>query len=209
MDRGAFTATGWTPPPQLSDTGWLETGDVILTLERATPWMWADWWLARDRRALPDDWAGPDQHTLDNYAVVARAFPFPDRREKVSFGHHAVLTSLPSKEREEWLDWCEQPHRPSISDLRNERSHRQIAAQTTRVEPEQPPPWSPSPPAPPEILPPLSLPPPAEITNMVHLSLPADLYGRAHEAAIKADKSLARWIVDLIAARLPAPSSRH
>jgi hypothetical protein len=125
MDLGTFLPVGWVPPStRLSKTSWVRTGNTILVLERATPWMWGDWYLAVEDRTLPADWNGPSVSTLNNYASVARAFPIPARREHVSFAHHAELTSLPQKERDEWLDWCERPERPTVAELRAERKRR-------------------------------------------------------------------------------------
>ncbi len=191
MDRGTFTAVGWTAPPHLSTEGWLHTGAAILALERATPWCWADWWLARGARALPAEWRGPDLRTLDNYAVVARAYSNSRRREFVSFKHHAELVSVSETEQDALLDWCVTVH-PSVAGLRSERQRRAAAllppkppprAEVTRVEP---PPRSPA------------EPPDSDIAIPVQLFLPAELLAWVTQAAAGEAMPLAAWIIRLI-----------
>jgi hypothetical protein len=158
MDRGKFTPVGWiAPTSKLSQDGWLQTGATIAALERATPWFWADWWLARGiGDQLPADWTGPEQRTLDNYASVARRFPVSRRRESVSFAHHVELAALPPDEQEEWLDWCNKPSRPSVKALRLERRRRAdkpLPGPSSPPTPSLPPPVPASSPPPPALLP--------------------------------------------------------
>jgi hypothetical protein len=125
MDRGSFTLCGWIAPASLSTEGWLQTGNAILALERATPWLWADWYLAGgDTRILPLGWDGPDRRTLENYASVAKRFPISRRRDLISFKHHAELVALPEAVQNELLDWCARPQRPSVRELRLEKARR-------------------------------------------------------------------------------------
>jgi hypothetical protein len=202
MDLGTFTPVGWTPPPsQLSYDGWVRTGTTILILERATPWLWGDWWLARDSRVLPDDWVGPDQRTLDNYATVSRSYPIHARRETVSFKHHAELTALDEKERNDLLDWCASPQRPSVAELRLEKRQRELV----KLPPAKPAPQiklpKGEPPTPLKVLrvEPLVVEPPADdITLPVTLFLSAELNAQATAAADNEDIPLTTWIVGLI-----------
>jgi hypothetical protein len=171
MDRGIYTPTGWTPPPRLSRDGWLRTGEALLALENFTPWAWGDWWRARGFDfKLPEDWRGPSEHTLENYAAVCKHFETNSlRREAVSFRHHAELASLPRSERNALLDWCEQT-KASVSALRAEKQRRAAALLPPKAPPpEEPPlkvpPGGVTPPAPPaappegEVLPPAQTPP--------------------------------------------------
>jgi hypothetical protein len=140
MDRGSFTAVGWIAPTTLlSRDGWLAVGDAITALERATPWLWGDWWRAGVAvPTLPPDWQGPARHTLENYAGVARRFPHSRRRESVSFKHHAELAALPHSEQEKWLDQCDKPKRLSVTALRRLIKPPSPPAPPITVTPEQP-----------------------------------------------------------------------
>jgi hypothetical protein len=127
MDIGTFAPVGWTPPPSpLSHDGWTRTGATILVLERATPWLWGDWWRAREfgRDELPADWNCPDLRTLDNYATVAKTFPIHRRRENLSFSHHQALTNLSVVEQDAMLDWCAAQPRPSLLCVRKSSAGR-------------------------------------------------------------------------------------
>jgi hypothetical protein len=150
MDRGSFTPCGWIAPASLSTEGWLQTGDAIRALERATPWLWADWYLAGgDTRILPLGWDGPERRTLENYAAVAKRFPISRRRELISFKHHAELVALPESMQDELLDWCASPQRPSVRELRLEKARR-LAPPALPIKLSTPPSALP-PPAPPMI----------------------------------------------------------
>jgi len=210
MDRGTFLPTGWVPPPGLSADGWLSTGHTPLMLEVATAWYWGDWWLAAENsRQLPDDWYGPDRRTLDNYASICRRFAVHTRREDVPFKHHAEVASLPAAEREALLGWCEQ-HRALIPELREERRRRAAALLPPKPKPTPPPAPTPAAPppkppagrgrgeAPPAVVLPRD-PPRPEIDVPVTIYIPEHLHLWAVEAAEADDKSLAYWIIGLIA----------
>jgi hypothetical protein len=55
MDVGLFSATGWTPPRDLSADSWRRMGATLQGIENALPWWWGDWWAARGSRELPTD----------------------------------------------------------------------------------------------------------------------------------------------------------
>jgi hypothetical protein len=205
MDRGRFTRTGWVAPTGgVSDEGWLHVGTTLLAIEQATPWCWADWWLLRGSRTLPADWDGPNQRTLDNRAIVARAYVITRRRVNVSLAHHAELTSLPEAEQDELLDWCTAPQRPSVSELRAEKHRRAAAKLPPCIEPTE---AEPTPPAVLKIEPPAFVtppskppaePPPEDVALRVELFLQEALHAWATETAAGEDVSLADWIISLI-----------
>jgi hypothetical protein len=210
MDRGTFTRVGWRPPAsKLSEEGWLHTGATILALERATPWLWGDWYLAGGAiHALPADWQGPTRHTLENYGSVAKRYSHSRRRELVSFTHHAELAALSEAEQDELLDWCA-THRASMEALRAERRRRADAllppkptlrVTVTKIEAE------------PvavrvrvikgvERLPARVVLAPSQSDDgsiPVTVSLPAELHAQARAAAEVAGLGLAAWIIGLI-----------
>jgi hypothetical protein len=207
---GKFAPVGWiSPDVRISEESWLRIGATISAFERAQPWFWADWYLAgRFIHALPDDWSGPDRHTLENYASVAKRFPHSRRREHVSFKHHAELAALDEKEQDEWLDWCASNH-ASVPKLRAERQRRAAALlppkpprriEVTKVEPQpvpvrDPPPAVVLPPPPSEVEPP---PPEGEIGLPVTIFLSPELLRWARDAAAEAGVSLATFLVELI-----------
>ncbi len=132
MDVGIFTKIGWQRPDDLSDEAWARAGITLAAVERATPWWWGDWWLARETRVLPPGWLGPDQKTLDNYRVVAKSFYFPDRRGNVPFAIYDALTSATANERKALLTWAEK-EAPTIAEFRAERRRRNDAKLTPKL----------------------------------------------------------------------------
>jgi hypothetical protein len=124
MDRGTFTPRGWVAPDNLSKDGLQQVGLSILSVQRATPWLWADWYIAGgdvDRLRRND---APNKRTIENYASVAKRFPFSRRSEHVSFTHHAELITLPVKLQDELLEWCASRQQPSVKELRFEIKER-------------------------------------------------------------------------------------
>jgi len=200
MNRGTFTTTGWIPPPHLSDEAWLETIATIRDLERATPWIWGDCWAARGSRNLPDDWDGPDQRTLDNYAILARAFPITRRRVNVSPSHHQALTGLSEATQDELLDWCAGPQRPALRELRAEirrRAAPRLSPPEVTPSPATPPPKR-SPREPeseleikPEIEPP-------EIEIILPVPLSGDRFAQVADRAANKGMMPVEWVLDLI-----------
>lgn len=220
MDIGRFTTTGWIPPPHLSDEAWLRMGVTLQEIEHATPWWWADWWLARKSRDLPPNWTGPSRRTLDNGKVVASAFPLSRRWETVEFSHYVELTSLSEAEQDLLLNWCaaaeaqfaagKSTSRPSVRALRAEKQRRA----TPKLPPPKPPQSPPTPPAlpsarplkvtpPPAVRPPPEPeiepppPPPADITIPVTIQFPADLHEWATRQAVSKATTLDDWVLGL------------
>ena len=132
LRSGIFTRTGWMPPERLSGEQWLETATTFIEIKEATPWWWADWWVAGKEGAEGFDlakvndpaWRGPNRHTLENYASVARAYLPSRRREGLSLAHHEAALGLPEDQRDSLLDWAEQ-NKASVAVLRAEKRRRQ------------------------------------------------------------------------------------
>lgn len=76
-------------------------------------WNLGDWWNkghnygARKKLVESDDWNGPKEQTCKIAGVVADSFEKFRRRNLLSYGHHAELTSLPIEEQDKLLDECE------------------------------------------------------------------------------------------------------
>lgn len=205
MDIGTFAAIGWVPPSNLSDDTWLRTGKTILSFERAMPWLWGDWYNARTslqaERLLRHDWSGPGLHTLQNYASVARSYPHSLRREFLSYTHHAALVALESTERQEMLDWCSTPQRPSVVELREEL-RRRAAPKPPQTEP-PPMPLRVDPPSEPD--PKIELPMSDDVSIPITLYVPADLHARSTKSAAAEGMTLYKWIIWLMVAEESFP----
>jgi hypothetical protein len=94
---------------------WAEIGRRIATITDSAAW-WIGDWLAFGRRFYPGRYkaalatTGLDYQTLRNYAWVASRFTPSRRDDRVSFGHHAELASLPGDEADAWLARCAGEH---------------------------------------------------------------------------------------------------
>jgi hypothetical protein len=111
--RGASpTQVGMRFHPRLPFEDWEAIGSRIGLHLNASAW-WLGDWLAfgqfkygrRYKQGI--ELTGLDYQTLRNYAVVARRFDLPRRREKLSFQHHAELCALTDADQEVWLDRAE------------------------------------------------------------------------------------------------------
>jgi hypothetical protein len=106
---------------------WAEIGRRIATITDSAAW-WIGDWLAFGRRFYPGRYkaalamTGLDYQTLRNYAWIASRFPPSRRDDRVSFGHHAELASLPDDEADAWLARCAGEHW-SRRKLRHELRH--------------------------------------------------------------------------------------
>lgn len=92
---------------------WLRIGvQLDRTLDSSTWWL-GDW-LVYGQSHFPDRYerslaeTALDYQTLRNYAWVARKYPPEQRRERLSFQHHAEVASLPEPERDRWLSRAEE-----------------------------------------------------------------------------------------------------
>jgi hypothetical protein len=100
-------------PQQLPYEKWLSIGRQLSTVGSSSAWCLGDWlvhgelaYTGRYRDAVEQ--TSLDYQTLRNYAWVARRFEMSRRRDKLSFGHHAEVASLPAPEQDFWLRKAEE-----------------------------------------------------------------------------------------------------
>jgi hypothetical protein len=101
---------------------WQQIGQVLQRLDVAIQWLVGDW-MAYGERVWGQTYeqvveaTGYDYQTLYNYTWVARNVDFSLRKEKLSFGHHALVAGLTPDEQSEWLNQAEAQNW-SISQMR-------------------------------------------------------------------------------------------
>jgi hypothetical protein len=106
--RSRAARTGLQLRDGIGFESWCRIGRQVGALADASAW-WIGDWLIYGQKAYPDryrsaiDATGFSYQTLRNYAWVAAQFPVYRRRDRLSFGHHAELASLPQEEQEQWL----------------------------------------------------------------------------------------------------------
>ncbi len=130
-----LTPTSWSCDAKgsLDLREWAEHGRRLGGIGRAVGWWIGDWLRYGnlqfgDRYARASRITGYDVQTLMNMVYVATHFDISQRREKLSWSHHAQVCALPVQERERWLDFAEREHL-SVRCLRDElRRAQQLAA---------------------------------------------------------------------------------
>jgi len=95
-------------PHRLPIDGWQYIGSQLHLIADTSAWWLGDWLVFgqdhyADRYLEAIQRTALDYQTLRNYAWVARKVSFSRRREKLSFGHHAEVASLPEPEQDYWL----------------------------------------------------------------------------------------------------------
>jgi hypothetical protein len=100
-------------PRQMPFETWLRIGSQLSSVVNSSAWCLGDWlaygevaYNGRYRDAI--DRTSLDYQTLRNYAWVARRFSLSRRRDRLSFGHHAEVASLPDVEQDFWLRKAEE-----------------------------------------------------------------------------------------------------
>jgi hypothetical protein len=113
LENVMMPRTGLQLPRQLPFEAWLEVGKRLSAVVNSSAWCLGDWLIygevfftGRYREAI--ERTSLDYQTLRNYAWVARKFPLPRRRDKLSFGHHAEVAALPEPEQDYWLRKAEE-----------------------------------------------------------------------------------------------------
>ena len=97
---------------------WVKEGMSLNRDYSEYKWNLGDWWNKGhkygERKKLVDseEWDGPKEQTCKISGVVAEAFEKFRRRNLLSYGHHAELTSLPIEEQDKLLDECEAEGHP-------------------------------------------------------------------------------------------------
>jgi hypothetical protein len=108
----ALTPTSWAAGRELAVGEWVEQGQCLGAIGRASAWWIGDWvryGSARygDRYAAASRVTGYDVQSLMNMSYVASRFDPGRRRRDLSFSHHAELAGLPPEDQELWLDRAE------------------------------------------------------------------------------------------------------
>ena len=112
---------------------WAEQGRKLGVLGRAVGWWIGDWVRFGnakfgERYSRASRISGYDVQTLMNMVYVASRYDVTQRRETLSWSHHAELAPLEPKERQRWLDMAES-ERLSVRCLREEiRRVRRLGA---------------------------------------------------------------------------------
>jgi hypothetical protein len=120
----SLTATSWLPETDLGIRDWADQGRRLGVVGRAAGWWIGDWLRygnARfgERYARAARITGYDVQTLMNMVYVASHIPPEERREGLSWSHHAEVAPMEREERERWLDFAE-TERLSVRCLRDE-----------------------------------------------------------------------------------------
>lgn len=110
--RSAAQRTALRLPSGLGMPDWVSLGRQLFVVADSSAW-WLGDWLIYGESHFPDRYelmlaeTDLDYQTLRNYAWVARKYPPEQRRERLSFQHHAEAASLPEPERGRWLEHAE------------------------------------------------------------------------------------------------------
>ena len=124
-------------PEDLPFDGWERKGFQLGEDRSRCLWKIGDWWIFGERYdtrrySVPDHF-GVNYHTCEKCAVVARAFSGFRRRKSLSFSHHAEVATLPPREADLLLDWCEE----SIAANGRPRSRRELRAKRDEMRREE------------------------------------------------------------------------
>jgi hypothetical protein len=124
-------------PEDLPFDGWERKGFQLGEDRSRCLWKIGDWWIFGERYdtrrySVPDHF-GVNYHTCEKCAVVARAFSGFRRRKSLSFSHHAEVATLPPREADLLLDWCEE----SIAANGRPRSRRELRAKRDELRREE------------------------------------------------------------------------
>ena len=120
----ALTSTAWRSLTQLGLREWVEHGRRLGVVGRAAGWWIGDWLRYGndrfgERYARASRITGYDAHTLMNMVYVASHFEPSERREALSWSHHAEVAGLEPQERKRLLAFAES-ERLSVRCLREE-----------------------------------------------------------------------------------------
>lgn len=132
--RFVIKAVGMEIPADATDDELLEVGEVLDSLESATIWSLADWFVRAERpwgmkyQVQPDDVNAPainqKYQTLRAYASVARNVNLLIRNQQLSFAHHRLIAALheQSNLQDAWLQYAayRQGHRLTVDEMRRE-----------------------------------------------------------------------------------------
>lgn len=128
-----LTPTCWISETALGMREWAEQGRRLGVIGRGVGWWLGDWLRYGNERfgeryVRASRITGYDVQTLTNMVYVASRFEPEERRETLSWSHHAEVAGCPPRERGRWLDLAES-ERLSVRCLREEmRRARRLEA---------------------------------------------------------------------------------
>jgi len=114
----------WLPERDIDIRDWVHTGQRLGAMTRCSQWWIGDWvrygtgrWGEKYKEASKI--TGYDVQSLRNMAYVAGRVEVSRRRYKLTWSHHAEVSSLDPPEQDRWLELAE-VERMSVADLRIE-----------------------------------------------------------------------------------------
>lgn len=134
------TPTAWLSDTDIGMGEWAEHGRRLGVIGRGAGWWIGDWLRYGNERfgeryVRASRITGYDVQTLMNMVYVASRFEAHERREGLSWSHHAEVAAHPVEDRTRWLDMAES-ERLSVRCLREElRRARRVEANEPEEEP--------------------------------------------------------------------------
>lgn len=133
---GRFTATSWQLPAKLTAEEWTECGRVLDKIESGSAWWRGDWWNAGepygDRvKAIEDSETSHGRWRVCGH--IASRFDVLRRRNTLTFYHHELVASLPTRQQDKWLDRAEHEEW-SANQLKAAIAHQAAIAKTKQVD---------------------------------------------------------------------------
>ena len=128
----ALTSVAWSPEATLEMREWADHGHRLGVIGRGVGWWIGDWVRYGNERfgeryVRASRITGYDVQTLMNMVYVASRFEPHERRESLSWSHHAEIAAVEPAGRQRWLDLAES-QRLSVRCLREEiRRARRLA----------------------------------------------------------------------------------
>lgn len=107
-----FTPTGLVLADVMAFDDWAGIGSTLYMIREGLNWSLGDWINYGEARygekySQMVDETGRSADTLMNIAWVASSIPIEDRRETLSWSHHAEVAGMDAKLRNRWLDQAE------------------------------------------------------------------------------------------------------
>jgi hypothetical protein len=108
-----FTKTGLMFNDAMTGEEWAAVWPQLKAMTDGLQWAIGDWLIHGERNNFGEKYSaqieitGYKYKSLANMAAVCRGVHFSLRRENLSYGHHAVISSMEPKEQKRWLDEAE------------------------------------------------------------------------------------------------------
>lgn len=138
-----LTPTCWLSETDLGMRDWAEQGRRLGVIGRGVGWWIGDWLRYGNERfgeryVRASRITGYDVQTLTNMVYVASRYEPGERREGLSWSHHAEVAAREREERARWLDLAE-TERMSVRCLRDEvRRARRVEEQAALPQEQEP-----------------------------------------------------------------------